>query len=108
MEPKLTADDIGRRRAASVPTWPRVADAETANAALYQAHAVGLIRLALPDSDLMTDRTVLPSVYEGRLFFNDLTALGPDGQFVVGPARGSAASRTPAASVLAFPPRPAR
>jgi hypothetical protein len=44
MEPKLTADDIGRGGAASGPMWPRAADAETA--ALYQAHAAGLIRLA--------------------------------------------------------------
>jgi hypothetical protein len=47
MRPKLTADDVGRRRAASRPTWPRGADAETAIAALYQAHAAGLIRLAV-------------------------------------------------------------
>jgi hypothetical protein len=47
MKPKLTTDGIGRGRSASGPTWPRAADAETTIAAFYQAHAVGLIRLAV-------------------------------------------------------------
>jgi hypothetical protein len=47
MEPKLTADDIGRGRAASGPARSRAADAETVVTALYEAHAVGLIRLAV-------------------------------------------------------------
>jgi RNA polymerase sigma-70 factor (sigma-E family) len=47
MEPKLTADDIRSGPAASGPARPPAADAETAVTALYQAHAVGLIRLAV-------------------------------------------------------------
>jgi RNA polymerase sigma-70 factor (sigma-E family) len=47
MEPKLTAGGIRRELGASGPTRPRAADAQTAVTALYQAHAVGLIRLAV-------------------------------------------------------------
>ncbi|HTW04217.1 MAG TPA: SigE family RNA polymerase sigma factor [Streptosporangiaceae bacterium] len=47
MEPKLTADDIRRGDAAAGPPRPRACDTETSVTALYQAHAVGLIRLAV-------------------------------------------------------------
>src|SRR5271169_1685800 len=47
MEPKLTADDLGRGPAASGPGRPLAAAAETAVTALYRDHAVGPIRLAV-------------------------------------------------------------
>jgi hypothetical protein len=53
-----------------------------------------------PGSDLMASRVVLPSAYVDRLFVQG--TLSPDGQVVVGSASGSAASRAPAGSMIAF------
>jgi RNA polymerase sigma-70 factor (sigma-E family) len=61
MEPKLTADDIQWGRAACGPTRPRAADAETAVTALYRAHAVGLIRLAVV---MLGDRSAAEDVVQ--------------------------------------------
>jgi RNA polymerase sigma-70 factor (sigma-E family) len=61
MEPKLTADDIGRGRAASGPARSRAADAETVVTALYEAHAVGLIRLAVV---MLGDRSAAEDVVQ--------------------------------------------
>jgi RNA polymerase sigma-70 factor (sigma-E family) len=61
MEPNLTADDIGRGRAASGPARQRATDAETVVTALYQAHAVGLIRLAVV---MLGDRSAAEDVVQ--------------------------------------------
>jgi RNA polymerase sigma-70 factor (sigma-E family) len=59
---KLTADDIRRGRAASGPTRPGGGThAETAVTALYQAHAVGLIRLAVV---MLGDRSAAEDVVQ--------------------------------------------
>jgi hypothetical protein len=65
------------------------------------AASLRLLDTAAPGSDLMAGRAVLPSVYQARAF-SYFTTLSPDGQVVVGVASGSAASRAPEDSVLAF------
>ena len=65
------------------------------------ARSLRLLDTAAPGSNLMQAPAVLPSVYEARPFEDD-SALSPNGQIVVGSASGSAASRAPEDSVVAF------
>jgi hypothetical protein len=65
------------------------------------ARSLRLLDTAAPGSNLMQAPAVLPSVYEARPFEDD-SALSPNGQVVVGSASGSAASRAPEDSLVAF------
>jgi hypothetical protein len=73
----------------------------TASADAPAAISLHVLDTAAPGSDLMRGRTVLPSVFQARPF-NEYPTLSPNGQVVVGSANGSAASRAPEDSVLAF------
>jgi hypothetical protein len=74
----------------------------TASAETPSTTSLRLLDTTAPGSDLMAGRAVLPSVYGARTFSNHTTVLSPNGQVVVGSASGSAASRPPEDSVLAF------
>jgi hypothetical protein len=76
------------------------APADTAAASSLRS-SLRLLDTAAPGSNLLRGRAVLPSVYQARPFEQD-TALSPNGQVVVGSASGSAASRAPEDSVVAF------
>ncbi|HTW04216.1 MAG TPA: hypothetical protein VMF87_28220 [Streptosporangiaceae bacterium] len=73
----------------------------TASPETPDAFSLRLLDTAAPGTDLMRGRAVLPSVYQARPF-NEFPTLSPNGQVVVGTANGSAASRAPGDSVLAF------
>jgi hypothetical protein len=67
------------------------------------AWSLRLLDTEAPGSDLVAGKTVLSSAYETRLFFSgNLIMPSPDGRVVVGTTSGTAASRAPAHSVLAF------
>jgi hypothetical protein len=73
----------------------------TASVATSPATSLRLLDTAAPGNNLLAGQAVLPSVYEARAFLEE-TALSPNGQVVIGSASGSAASRAPEDSVIAF------
>jgi hypothetical protein len=62
---------------------------------------ITLLDTAVPGSDSMAGQAVLPSVI-GAGAFEDVPALSPNGEVVVGVASNLAASHAPPGSVVAF------